>query len=580
MAKGSDLDRVTAIVLRQMRGPIFMLIIVYAVGIVGMVLIPGQDADGNPARMSFFHALYFMAYTATTTGFGELPAPFTEAQRMWAIACLLLSVVTWVYAIGAIARLVTNPFFTQSLAQRRFSNSVRRIREPFVIICGFGDTGSLLARGLSDQGMAGVVIDSDEDRIKALGLRHYTVPMPGLWADASVPGNLTDAGLDRPECRAVVVLTPEDVGLKIAVMARLLNPEARIVCRCPSRLHEDELRSLGSVIIADPFEAYARELALALRSPPLHTLDEWLVGAHGVSLRRPLRCPLGTWVLCGYGRMGRWVHRALTERGIDTVVVDPEIDGEDGIEHKVVGMATRAALVEAGVDRAAGVVAATGNDTDNLSVLLNARSLNPNVFLVVRQNRHENELAFTAARADLIMQPSLVSARRILLTLISPLIDECLNRLERDPACLLNVVYPRLLEIFETERPSLWVLDIGPEQTPAVARLLPQQPVTLADLLRDPRDRDVQLRCMALLLDRDGALSLVPDGAERVRPGDRLLLCAVPGARRLLQAGLSNDYTLSYLITGRDPPRGWLARWLQDRNTAGAGPVSPSLPPR
>ncbi len=294
MAKGSDLDRVTFIVLRELRGPIFMLITVYAIGMIGMVLIPGRDADGNVVHMGFFHALYFMAYTATTTGFGELPHPFTEPQRMWSIACLLLSVVTWVYAIGAIARLVGNPYFSQALAQRRFSNAVRRIHEPFVIICGYGDTGSLLARGLSDQRMTGVIIDGDVDRIKALGLRQYAVPMPGLCADAGVPKNLIDAGVDREQCRAVVVLTEEEVGLKIAVVTRLLNPAAQIICRCPSRLHVEELRSLGSVIIADPFEAYARELALALRSPPLYTLDEWLVGARGASLRRPLSCPPGS----------------------------------------------------------------------------------------------------------------------------------------------------------------------------------------------------------------------------------------------------------------------------------------------
>jgi hypothetical protein len=30
--------------------------------------------------MSFFHALYFMTYTATTTGFGELPGEFSDAS--------------------------------------------------------------------------------------------------------------------------------------------------------------------------------------------------------------------------------------------------------------------------------------------------------------------------------------------------------------------------------------------------------------------------------------------------------------------------------------------------------------------
>ena len=189
MARTSDLDRVTAIVLRFMRGPILLLITVYGVGIAGMVLIPGQDAAGQPTHMSFFHAFYFMSYTATTTGFGEIPNEFSETQRMWAIVCLYMSVVAWVYAIGSIISLVQNPHFKQAMAQKRFALQVKRLSEPFVIIAGFGDTGSLLARGLSDQYMRGVVIDLDPERIKALGLRDYRVKMPGLC------GGLCNSGL-------------------------------------------------------------------------------------------------------------------------------------------------------------------------------------------------------------------------------------------------------------------------------------------------------------------------------------------------------------------------------------------------
>ena len=47
MATTSELDRVSMVVLSYMRGPVLVLIIVYAIGITGMALIPGQDADGN-----------------------------------------------------------------------------------------------------------------------------------------------------------------------------------------------------------------------------------------------------------------------------------------------------------------------------------------------------------------------------------------------------------------------------------------------------------------------------------------------------------------------------------------------------
>ena len=59
--------------------------------------------------------------------------------------------------------------------------------------------------------------------------------------------------------------------------------------------------------------------------------------------------------------------------------------------------------------------------------VITARSLNRKVCIIVRQNHHENQLAFNAADADLIMQPSLVTARSILFLLLSPLIQPFRN---------------------------------------------------------------------------------------------------------------------------------------------------------
>jgi Ca2+/H+ antiporter, TMEM165/GDT1 family len=70
----------------------------YALAVSGLVLIPGQDADGNPAAMGFFHAFYVVSYTATTIGFGELPNAFTDAQRLWMIPLIYVTVGVWIYA--------------------------------------------------------------------------------------------------------------------------------------------------------------------------------------------------------------------------------------------------------------------------------------------------------------------------------------------------------------------------------------------------------------------------------------------------------------------------------------------------
>ncbi len=139
--------RVTFIVLRFMRKPILALVSVYAISMVGWVLIPGVVVDGESQELSFFHAFYFLTYTATTTGFGEIPITFSNAQRMWSIVSLYAGVLAWLYAVGSIVRLLQNPHFRQAVDERRFVKQVARIREPFVIICGFGNTGSLLTRG-------------------------------------------------------------------------------------------------------------------------------------------------------------------------------------------------------------------------------------------------------------------------------------------------------------------------------------------------------------------------------------------------------------------------------------------------
>ena len=81
--------------LRRLRWPLVLLVGVYAIGITGLVLIPGVDEQGNPAHMGFFHAFYFLSYTASTIGFGEIPEAFTDTQRLWVTAVIYMSVVAW-----------------------------------------------------------------------------------------------------------------------------------------------------------------------------------------------------------------------------------------------------------------------------------------------------------------------------------------------------------------------------------------------------------------------------------------------------------------------------------------------------
>jgi voltage-gated potassium channel len=76
-ASASQASATVFLILRRMRTPLIVLIVIFAVSVLGLTVIPGQDLEGEPSRMGFFDAFYFMSYTASTIGFGELPYPFT-----------------------------------------------------------------------------------------------------------------------------------------------------------------------------------------------------------------------------------------------------------------------------------------------------------------------------------------------------------------------------------------------------------------------------------------------------------------------------------------------------------------------
>ncbi len=112
------------LLLRRLRAPIILIMVVYAISILGFVLIPGVDDEGNRWRMDFFHAFYFVSYMGTTIGFGELPYPFTTGQRVWATITIYTTVVSWLYSIGKIFALLQDPSLNRLLAQNTFARQV------------------------------------------------------------------------------------------------------------------------------------------------------------------------------------------------------------------------------------------------------------------------------------------------------------------------------------------------------------------------------------------------------------------------------------------------------------------------
>lgn len=564
------MTKVSSLILRRMRVPLLVLITTYSISILGFVLVPGVDENGQRWHMTFFDAVYFVSYMATTIGFGELPQPFSAAQRMWTTISIYLSVVGWVYAIGSILSLVQNSLLKRALEEGRFTRNVKKLSDSFFIICGYGETSRLLVHSLNNRGFRTVVIEKNSDRLDDLSMSDIPNYVPSLAADASNSKVLIEAGLYHPMCKGVVALTDSDeVNLKIAISCRLLKQSLDVICRAESLDTEANMRSFDTDYIVNPFESFASRLAMALHSPSSYLINQWLTGVPGTRLMEPAAPPRGLWLLCGYGRFGKAVHRFLTFEGLKTRIIESDHELTSPPEGSVKGRGTEAVtLRNAGISEAVGIVAGTDNDTNNLSIIYTAKEQNKNLFTVARQNEDSNEILFQNTSVDVVMQRSDIIAHEILSVILAPLLASFLQLVKSNSNQWSCELASRLIAIVGETTPDTWGVTIDEKQAPALAAALAEGvQVPVCVLSRDHFDREKRLKSMVLMIAREDKeleegvrLISLPDDDLLLQAGDQLLFCSREGVRNEISWVLNNKNVLHYVMTGEQVSEGWLWR--------------------
>jgi Trk K+ transport system NAD-binding subunit len=577
---GTDEPAAAAVflVLRRMRLPLMVLVLVFAVSVLGLTLVPGQDAEGRPDRLSFFDAFYFMSYTATTIGFGELPYAFTDAQRLWVIVCIYSTVVAWAYAIGALLTLLQDRAFRDALALQHFSRKVQRLREPFLLLAGYGQTGQELARSFDALGRRLVVLDTSPERIDALEQGMLRGDVPGLVADARSPRSLRIAGLGNPHCEGVLALTDDDeVNLAVSMATALLRPELPVVARTILPAVAHRMRAFGTPTVINPFDRFGEHLLLALGAPSSFQLMTWLEGGPGAELpdigRRPRP---GRWVVCGYGRFGRALVADLRRAQVEVTVVETdaaaqELARTDGVRLVEGDGSDQEVLRAAGLDGAVGLVAGTSNDTTNLSIVASARHANPRLFLIGRQIDPAYAPLHEAMELDSLLVPTELVAQEAYAHLSTPLLWRFLQRMPAQGDAWAADLVDALVERCGERLPALWRMQLSRAEAPALQRWLADGAVSVGDLLRHPEARDRQLPALVLLVQRGDEDFLTPGPDFVLAPGDRLLLAGRPEARWALDNTLEVDASSEYVLTGRRGAVGWV--WRRFSRAARAEPV-------
>lgn len=557
------------LVLRRMRVPLIFLISVYSVSTLGMTLIPGQDADGNIWYMDFFHAFYFVSFMGTTIGFGEIPYPFTDAQRAWVLACIYTSVIAWLYGIGSLLRLVQDETFQTAVSERQFRVSIQRIDQPFYIICGYGETGELITRGLAEMGMQTVLIDQNPERTNSLELENLLVAPIVLKADITEPKNLSSAGINSPFCRGVIAVTQNDhTNLKVAVASKLVNNGVPVICRSEIQDEADNMASFGTNAIVNPYLTFAKRLRLLTQNPALHRIQNWFINQssaeHIDNKIAQDGLPGGHWIICGYGRFGRAVYEALAETDIEVTVVDPDPIAQIAPQGTIVGRGTEAkTLREANIEDATVIVAASNDDANNLSILITAKQLNKDIVTIGRVSHETDNVLFEHARCDYIFRRSQVIANQVLTIISRPLVARFIQYSTTLSPKATNDLIQRISNLTHHRDPSTWRLVITAERAPALFNHVDRGgKITIAQLCEHPRFANEM--AIPLLLLRGGMSHLLPDPETQIQLDDELLVCGRQHKTILAHRLRDNHELVDTLINGNTHVIP-LVRWLYRR---------------
>ena len=246
---------------RRIRAGFALLAVILAVGTAGFVIL--EDVP-------VFEAFYMVLITITTVGFAEI-IELSTLGRVWTTLILVGGFGIALYTAAASIEYLVD--LTTVRSRRNMEKRVAELND-HVIICGWGRVGRGTWNVLKDRGVDTVIIESDPDRVEA-ALASEALAIRG---DATHNEVLEVAGLARAQAVIACVAIDSD-NLVIALSAKSLRPDIRVVCRATELESERKLRLAGADAVVAPQAVGAERLAMMATQPELAQVFDVVV--HG-----------------------------------------------------------------------------------------------------------------------------------------------------------------------------------------------------------------------------------------------------------------------------------------------------------
>ena len=208
----------------------------------------------------------------------------------------------------------------------------------------------------------------------------------------------------------------------------------------------------------------------------------------------------GHFILCGLGRVGEEIARTFEAEKVPFVIIENRPECLARLEQTdyiyLQGDATRdEVLNNAGIERARGLVAAVGSDTDNTYITLSARGLCPKLFIEARAVNKEAVKKLERAGANRIILPQAIGGRRMAMLALRPAVIDFID----------TVIYSRGREM------QLENVDIGGDSQ-------------LAGLTVKAARVKTGITILAVRKKKDDTLITNPSEEEIIEEGDQIIV--------------------------------------------------------
>jgi voltage-gated potassium channel len=227
--------------------------------VLGALLIVGTIAFAVIEGVSLAYGFEWTLDTVTTVG--SIPDPHDAPGRLLKVGLELLGIGTLFYAFATVAEFFVSGQLSGLLDERRVQRMIDTYSDHF-IVCGFGRVGRQVTRDLRAGGAEYVVIDDNPENREVAKLQgvHY---IEGQAADDEI---LRRAGIDR--AAGVIACVDSDAeNIFIALTARELRTDIRIVARAAAEESEKKLLRAGADRVISPYKTSGSEMARVALHP-------------------------------------------------------------------------------------------------------------------------------------------------------------------------------------------------------------------------------------------------------------------------------------------------------------------------